>query len=76
VLRRRLRQRLFFAELEREAVLAIGETMLTHMTDEDRALDALWRERFGEPLPILGAAEAIRLILARSDERVEAEEAA
>jgi len=50
--------------------------MLTHMTDEDRALDALWRERFGEPLPILGAAEAIRLILARSDERVEAEEAA
>lgn len=38
--------------------------MLTQMTDEDRALDALWRERFGEPLPILGAAGLIRTVLA------------
>lgn len=37
--------------------------MLTQMTDEDRALDALWRERFGEPLPILGAAAVIRAVL-------------
>nr|MBB5292260.1 hypothetical protein [Brevundimonas basaltis] len=37
------------------------------MTDEDRELDALWRERFGEPLPILGAADIVRAVLARSD---------
>jgi hypothetical protein len=33
------------------------------MTDEDRALDALWRERFGEPLPILGAGDIVRAVL-------------
>ena len=33
--------------------------MLNHMTDEDRTLDKLWREKFGEPLPILGAADVI-----------------
>lgn len=37
--------------------------MLDTMTDEDRALDALWRERFGEPLPILGAGEIVRSVL-------------
>lgn len=33
------------------------------MTDEDHELDALWRERFGEPLPILGAAGIVRTVL-------------
>lgn len=37
--------------------------MLDTMTDEDRALDALWRDRFGEPLPILGAADIVRAVL-------------
>lgn len=37
--------------------------MSNPMTDEDRALDALWRERFGEPLPILGAARIVRTVL-------------
>ena len=37
--------------------------MLSLMTDEDRELDALWRERFGEPLPILGAARIVRTVL-------------
>ena len=37
--------------------------MLSSMTDEDRALDALWRERFGEPLPILGAGDIVRAVL-------------
>jgi len=33
------------------------------MTDDDRELDALWREKFGEPLPILGASEIVRRVL-------------
>lgn len=33
------------------------------MTDEDRELDALWRARFGEPLPILGCSEIVRFAL-------------
>lgn len=33
------------------------------MTAEDQKLDARWRARFGEPLPILGAAEFVRKIL-------------
>jgi len=37
--------------------------MISHMTDEDRALDELWRKRFGEPLPILGAVEVIKSVL-------------
>jgi len=37
--------------------------MFNAMTDEDRRLDALWRERFGEPLPILGAGEIVRAVL-------------
>ncbi|MEH6663955.1 MAG: hypothetical protein V7678_03825 [Brevundimonas sp.] len=34
------------------------------MTPDDEALDVLWRERFGQPLPILGAGDAVRAILA------------
>lgn len=37
---------------------------MTPMTDEDRALDALWRQHFGEPFPILGAAAIVRQVLA------------
>lgn len=37
---------------------------MTPMTDEDRALDALWRQHFGEPLPILGAGPFVRQVLA------------
>lgn len=37
--------------------------MQAPMTDEDRELDSLWRERFGEPLPILGAGEFVRAVL-------------
>lgn len=33
------------------------------MTNEDRALDVIWRERFGEPLPILGASQIVREVL-------------
>lgn len=50
--------------------------MLTQMTDEDRALDALWREKFGEPLPILGAAEVIRTILGTDHDPIGLDEAA
>jgi hypothetical protein len=33
------------------------------MTEEDRELDALWREKFGEPLPILGGGDFVREVL-------------
>ena len=33
------------------------------MTSEERELDRLWRERFGQPLPILGAPEVVREVL-------------
>jgi hypothetical protein len=33
------------------------------MSDEDRLLDALWREKFGEPLPILGGGDFVREVL-------------
>ncbi|RZJ02279.1 MAG: DNA methylase [Brevundimonas sp.] len=33
------------------------------MTAEDRALDVLWREAFGEPLPILGAGQFVTQVL-------------
>jgi hypothetical protein len=42
--------------------------MTPQMTDEERELDALWRERFGEPLPILGAADFVRAVLAEPSE--------
>jgi hypothetical protein len=37
--------------------------MSPELTDEERELDRLWRERFGQPLPILGAPEVVREIL-------------
>lgn len=35
------------------------------MSPEDEELDRLWREAFGQPLPILGAACVVRPILLR-----------
>jgi len=32
---------------------------------DDQELDRLWRDAFGEPLPILGAAEIVVAVLAR-----------
>jgi len=49
--------------------------MLIEMTEEDRALDALWREKFGEPLPILGAGVVIKAVLGDPQERSELEAA-
>lgn len=34
-----------------------------NMSAEDRELDRLWREAFGQPLPILGAASVVRPVL-------------
>ncbi|CAN5288373.1 hypothetical protein BH10PSE1_BH10PSE1_25100 [soil metagenome] len=33
-------------------------------SNEDLELDQLWREMFGQPLPMLGAPEVVRAILA------------
>lgn len=33
------------------------------MSPEDAALDVLWRNTFGEPLPMMGAADIVRTIL-------------
>jgi len=33
------------------------------MSPEDAALDLLWRDTFGEPLPMMGAADIVRTIL-------------
>lgn len=33
------------------------------LSADDAALDALWRETFGQPLPILGAGHIVREIL-------------
>jgi hypothetical protein len=35
------------------------------ISDEDKELDALWRELFGQPLPMLGAPELARSIIAQ-----------
>lgn len=37
--------------------------MKPYMDTEDRRLDALWRARFGQPLPILGSAAMVRKLL-------------
>lgn len=34
-----------------------------NMSPEDAALDRLWRRKFDQPLPILGAHETVRAIL-------------
>ncbi|MGV8928582.1 MAG: hypothetical protein ACOH1E_02420 [Brevundimonas sp.] len=36
------------------------------LTPEDADLDAQWRTRFGQPLPILGCADIVRQILQSS----------
>jgi len=41
------------------------EIMTQPMTDEDRELNILWRQMFGQPLPILGAADVARQVLMR-----------
>jgi hypothetical protein len=33
------------------------------LSPEDRALDDLWRKRFDQPLPTIGAAEVVQTIL-------------
>ena len=38
--------------------------MTTFSDDEDRELDAEWRARFGQPLPIRGCAPLVRRLLA------------
>lgn len=61
---------------ERAGVSAITPAMQTPMTDEDRELDGLWRERFGEPLPILGAGEFVRAVLCANDDTTSLADAA
>lgn len=44
----------------------IGVTVsggMTATTDEDIELDRQWREVFGQPLPMLGAAKIARMVL-------------
>jgi hypothetical protein len=36
---------------------------MTALTDEDTELDQQWREAFGQPLPMLGAANIARKVL-------------
>lgn len=38
---------------------------MTALTPEDRELDRLWRLAFKQPLPMLGAPDAARSILAQ-----------
>lgn len=33
------------------------------LSPEDRALDHLWRQRFDQPLPIIGASDVVQTIL-------------
>lgn len=47
--------------------------MTTPMSTEDRQLDAQWRDVFGQPLPILGAGELVRRILAQASSAAVAE---
>lgn len=46
--------------------------MLSPLTDEDRELDALWREKFGEPLPIMGGGDFVRVVLGLPPKQQEA----
>jgi hypothetical protein len=36
------------------------------LTREDQVLDRIWRARFGQPMPITGSGEAVRIILIKS----------
>lgn len=38
---------------------------MADLTDEDFELDRQWREVFGQPLPVLGAAKIARTVLAQ-----------
>ena len=38
--------------------------MVSALSPEDLELDARWRARFGQPLPILGARELVEIMLA------------
>lgn len=43
---------------------------MTVMSAEDEMLDALWREAFGQPLPMLGAPDIARRILAEHRSKI------
>lgn len=43
--------------------MADNQDVTERMSAEDMALDALWREAFGEPLPMMGASDIVRTIL-------------
>ena len=50
----------------------IGVTVtggMTATTDEDIELDRQWREVFGQPLPMLGAAKIARMVLRQHQDR-------
>ena len=41
-----------------------GAAPVSKLSPEDAALDAQWRAAFGQPLPLLGAAPIVKMILA------------
>lgn len=43
--------------------MANNQQVADKMSPDDMALDALWRDTFGEPLPMMGAADIVRTIL-------------
>jgi len=43
-----------------------GPMTANEMTTEDIDLDRQWRDRFGQPLPMLGCADIVRQILQNS----------
>ena len=47
----------------------------SEMTTEDVELDRQWRDRFGQPLPMLGCADIVRQILRSCPPEQEAEAA-
>ena len=48
---------------------AIVSGVMTAPTDEDIELDRQWREAFGQPLPMLGAAKIARMVLRQHRDR-------
>ena len=46
--------------------------MRSFLDPEGRALDAIWRARYGQPLPIAGCAHLVRDMLAIEDAGAEA----
>ncbi len=49
--------------------------MNTLSSHDDLELDRMWRETFGQPLPLLGCAELVREVLRRSLEGLTAADA-